>query len=74
MTLAANVVQVAAAPEVATVPQRGTVSTWLGLALCAAATGGDQVGLPLAGLLVAGVPLLTVGLARWKPWRGQVWA
>lgn len=54
--------------------QRGTVPSWVGLGLCVLATGGDQAGMPLALLFVPGVPLLAVGLARWKPWRMQVWA
>ena len=68
MTVVASGVQ-----EVAGPPQRGTVACWAGLGLCVLATGGDQVGLPLVGLLVPGTPLLAVGLLRWKPWRGQGW-
>ena len=53
---------------------RGTVACWLGVGLCVVGTGGDQGGLPLAGLFLPGVGLIVVGVARWKPWRGQGWA
>lgn len=53
--------------------QRGTISTWLGLGLCLVATGGDQAGFPLVALLAPGLSLLALGVARWKPWRAQVW-
>lgn len=72
MTLAVKAAP-AAAPEVSVQPQRGTLACWAGLGLCVLATGGDQAGLPVVGLLVPGAALLGVGLLRWRPWRGQGW-
>lgn len=46
---------------------RGTVLSWLGVALGLLATGGDQVGMVHVPLMVVALVLSALGICRW--WR-----